>query len=224
MIVLAIEQSTASGSLALLCDGDIRARRSWLSTRANPHGLFTQMPDLLAEAGVELAAVDHYVVGLGPGSFTGLRSALSAAHGFALPARVPVYGLSSGEGLALALCGEFECQSVTLCGDARRESLWLGEFTWTDGRLAMAREWALVRLADLGAVLSGGTLLASPDWDRLSGPLRTACPPGVSLLEKRCMPEARAVGLAAWQRLSRGIPSDPLNPIYLHPPVGRGEP
>ena len=58
------------------------------------------LDDLLAEAGLELDAVDAFACGTGPGGFTGLRIALSYAKSIALATGKPLAGVSSFDLLA----------------------------------------------------------------------------------------------------------------------------
>src|SRR5215217_5082150 len=57
--------------------------------------------ELLARHGVKLAELEGLVVGLGPGSFTGLRIGLSAAKALAYAAGLKLVGASSLAALAL---------------------------------------------------------------------------------------------------------------------------
>ena len=61
------------------------------------------LQDLLATAGLELSAVEGYAVGLGPGSFTGLRIGLATWKGLAYAGRRPLAGCSSLAAMALAV-------------------------------------------------------------------------------------------------------------------------
>ena len=74
----------------------------------------------LQAAGVEAAALKGIVVGIGPGSFTGIRVGLATAKGIALAAEVPLYGISSLGVLALS-AGE---PWVAVCLDARHNEIY----------------------------------------------------------------------------------------------------
>jgi tRNA threonylcarbamoyl adenosine modification protein YeaZ len=54
----------------------------------------------LAEAGLTLKQLDAIAVGIGPGSFTGIRVAVSAARGFALALAIPAVGIDTLEAIA----------------------------------------------------------------------------------------------------------------------------
>src|ERR1035437_10885104 len=100
MLILSIDQSTETGSAAILDDQRLVAERHWAETRFSRQQLFPNLKAMLNEAGLEPGAIQLYVVGVGPGSYSGLRVALAAAMAMALPGKTPVYGLSSAEGLA----------------------------------------------------------------------------------------------------------------------------
>jgi tRNA threonylcarbamoyl adenosine modification protein YeaZ len=59
----------------------------------------TLVARVLREAGTDLAHVDRLAVGTGPGSFTGLRIAVSYAKGLALARHLPLVGISSYDAL-----------------------------------------------------------------------------------------------------------------------------
>jgi tRNA threonylcarbamoyl adenosine modification protein YeaZ len=97
MIILALDAALSGASVAVVADGVA------VETRFCPGrpGLIETLPPLLrdcvAAAGVKIEAV---AVTIGPGSFTGLRTAISLAQGFAAASGVPVWGVTVAEALA----------------------------------------------------------------------------------------------------------------------------
>lgn len=77
------------GSIDVLASGDHLCRR-----HANVE-LIDTLDATLARAGVAREQLDAYVVGRGPGSFTGVRIGISTAKGLAYGANVPLYGTST---------------------------------------------------------------------------------------------------------------------------------
>jgi len=220
MRILAIEQSTPTGSLALL-DGDrVLAQRSWTEPRARSPQLFARLPACVREAGVNPAEIELFAAGLGPGSFAGIRTSVAALRGLALPGGRIVTGVSSAEAIACDVFRERGPQSVAVVGDARRRRLWFVRFRPDDdGRLSPEQPLQLLSPGELAAYLPAeGTLVASPDWERLEESLRRAAPPAALLPEPR-LPRAATVGRQAGRILSATGSAPPPAPIYLHPPV-----
>ena len=87
MVVLALDTTTATGSVALTRDGTLLAQRQGDTARTHGERLPGEVIDVLAACGLSLADVDAYAVCSGPGSFTGLRVGLATIQAFAL-----VYG------------------------------------------------------------------------------------------------------------------------------------
>ena len=94
--LLALDTSTARGSLCSVGLAAGRVRELSLDAMTMPaEGLAAALAHELDETGAALGALAALVVGLGPGSFTGLRVALATAKGMALGAGVPLFGVSS---------------------------------------------------------------------------------------------------------------------------------
>ncbi len=82
--------------------------------------------DLLARAGIGWGELERIAVGVGPGTFTGLRVGLATAHGLAQSRGVPLVGVSSLRALALgAASGE---RRVLAAIDARRGEIFLAGY------------------------------------------------------------------------------------------------
>jgi tRNA threonylcarbamoyl adenosine modification protein YeaZ len=222
MRCLAIETSTADGSVAVVADGLPECERCWTETHPRRTGLFGVLASLRTDGMMEPGRLDLLAVGLGPGSFTALRMAIAAAIGLALPGRIRVCGVSSAEALAWEVSAETEAESVTVFGDARRGEAWMGCFEGGGGLVARSAPWQIVDLRE-GPALPGGVWV-TPDWDRIGSLLERAASRGVRLIRGRRVPGARAVGALAVRRAEQGLDSDPLVPLYLRPPVGGGPP
>ncbi len=218
MLILAIEQSTERGSLALLQDDDPLGEASWLDRRRHSQELFGQLKTLLGRASAALTQVDCLALGLGPGSYTGLRIAVAAALGLALPDRRRVYGVSSAEALAGETLAGLAAESALVIGDARRGQLWARAYALRDGLCAATTPW-LLSPPDVPAEAPAAVWI-TPDWERIGPRLLAQAPAACRLIRERRSPSALAVGRAAFSRIRAGIPSETLAPIYPHPAVG----
>ncbi len=219
MIALALELSTARGSLALFADGRVAAAESWDEKAVRGQQAFRALPGLLANAGIRVEDIDVFIAGRGPGQYSGLRVAVTTAQALALPGTKTVYTVSSGEALALEMAGDESARQIAIVGDARRNTLWLGLFEKTGDRLKTITPWTIVTPDQLASHLPAGAVLAGPDWKRLEPVLGKMQFPNVRVIREDRSPKAEFVGRVALQKLRVGIPSEPMTPIYMHPAV-----
>ncbi|HTY96309.1 MAG TPA: tRNA (adenosine(37)-N6)-threonylcarbamoyltransferase complex dimerization subunit type 1 TsaB [Solirubrobacteraceae bacterium] len=131
MTVLGLDTATASTAVGLrLARGTVFERRDDPPAGAHPgHAtrLLGMVAELLEQAGGSWQEIQRIAVGVGPGTFTGLRVGVATARGLAHSRGIPLVGVSSLQALALgALDGgagerEGEAPSVVLAViDARR--------------------------------------------------------------------------------------------------------
>src|SRR5512145_577200 len=144
MLLAAVETSTLELSCALVevaAGGRPRvlaatAERAAATGKGGGHGarLPQALLDLLAAAGRTLADVDGYAVGLGPGSFTGLRIGLATLKGLAYAQRRPIAGVSSLAAMALAAApGAPEGSVLVPLLDARKAEVYAGFYRAVPG-------------------------------------------------------------------------------------------
>ena len=100
MLTLAFDTATDVATSALVRDGDVLGERSSRAVTA-----LADADELLREAGLVPADLDLLVVGVGPGSFTGVRIGLAMARGLALALDLRVAGVSTLEALAAGAPG-----------------------------------------------------------------------------------------------------------------------
>jgi tRNA threonylcarbamoyladenosine biosynthesis protein TsaB len=123
MKILALELSSGQGSVAWLEDD----REPFAHTFANDRkhsGLFFENLQLCSH---EFGAADVIVVGIGPGSYAGVRIAIAAAVGLREASGAKLAGIPS-------ICAiETAAREYCVIGDARRESFFFGRIN--DGRI-----------------------------------------------------------------------------------------
>jgi len=106
MRILAVDTTTASGSVALLAGDRLLGEFGLDSPGTHSARLFGTVDALLGAAGVELREIEAFAVAAGPGSFTGLRIGLAAVKSLAFASRRPVAPVSSLLALALKPASE----------------------------------------------------------------------------------------------------------------------
>ena len=112
--LVGIDTATRRAAIAIGTGrGTPRAWRSWEAGYRHGEELLAVLDELMREAGIGLSDVGAIVSGIGPGAFTGLRVGLATAKGLAYGLHVPLVGIASTRGLALAALA-----SGTLPGDA----------------------------------------------------------------------------------------------------------
>lgn len=218
MLILAIEQSSDTGSVAVLNDEKVLGESEWDGLVLRSCGLFACLKDLLASMELNLKDVSRYIVDVGPGSYSGLRSSLAAVRAFAMAEKHPVYALTGAETLAFEIMREFSSDQVQVVGDARRQQLWTCLYKKNGGRPSAQSKIQLVPENDFQPAL--GAVVVSPDWKRLHARLKSVSTGGARLIEEIRVPKAGYLGQLAYQKMRMNIPSEPLSPIYLHAAVG----
>ena len=94
MKILAFDTSTDACSIALGVGGECLVDHA-VVPREHAQRLLPTIRRLLAEAQLSPGQLDALVYGRGPGSFTGVRIAVSAAQGFAWGADIGTLGIST---------------------------------------------------------------------------------------------------------------------------------
>jgi tRNA threonylcarbamoyladenosine biosynthesis protein TsaB len=216
--LLAIESSTLTTSVAVLENDAVRAEReSGVDTHSER--LIEMIDQSLAEAGFALAAVDAVAIGLGPGSFTGLRIAMATAKGLCFATGKPLWGVSSLAALALdtAAAAPRPC-SVLAVMDARRGELFVGAYRIeSDDRvIALAPDRVIEpeQLASLASELGLSAPLVGGDGASLYSEI--AARAGRVAAEVRLTPSAASVGKIA-QSSERIDVSAGTAPVYIRP-------
>jgi tRNA threonylcarbamoyladenosine biosynthesis protein TsaB len=209
--ILAIETSTEIASAALLRGGDLFSRES-AGVNTHSETILPMVQALLHEAGVTLAQCDAIAFGVGPGSFTGVRTACGVVQGLAFGVDLPVAPIVTLEAMAQACYESCGAQDVLAVLDAR-----MGEVYWAQYRYADAG-WQVVIAPTLSAaeqVLPIGDAIACGNglsayaaaFDRLAFTDR----------QPLIMPSARQIAVLGRAAVAKGhvVPLEQAQPFYL---------
>ena len=115
LLVLSFDTAAAHCAAALVSGDQILGAMSEPLLKGQAERLIPMLEEVLTGAGKSWSDLDLIAVGIGPGNFTGVRIAVSAARGLALSLGVPAVGVSVFEALAFGTTGR-----VTIARDARR--------------------------------------------------------------------------------------------------------
>lgn len=105
MLILALDTTTSGGSCALMRDDRIVREDASDSSRSHAARLPGELVSLLEREAVALAEIDGLAVGVGPGSFTGLRVGIATMQGLAVALNRPLFGVSALDALATLAIG-----------------------------------------------------------------------------------------------------------------------
>jgi tRNA threonylcarbamoyl adenosine modification protein YeaZ len=193
MLDLAIETSTERGSIALGNDKVIVQSIDLTPGRRHSTSLYPA----LSRLGIPRLRLRRIIVGVGPGSFSGIRVGIAAAQGIALAQDVPIFGICSAWSVAAQ---HPQVARLGVFADARRREAFCTAFR--NG--ALERSTYLLPMDRLEDEISKFTLAVSSE-----------ALPGIAT---RVFPRARDLlsfpdGFPGW------VTQQPLEPIYLRDPT-----
>lgn len=114
MTILALDTSTPRGSVALLCDGTLLLDETFPADRSHTSALYP----IIQRAKSLVPRVEMIAVGLGPGSYAGVRVSIATAIGLGIAWNAELVGIASVAAL------ETDAPRYIAIGDARRETFY----------------------------------------------------------------------------------------------------
>jgi tRNA threonylcarbamoyladenosine biosynthesis protein TsaB len=202
MTILALEFSSPQRSVAVLRMGDTPVVAEAIEAGGRNTTAFGMIEKVLAEAKIEREEIEFISVGLGPGSYTGIRVAIAIAQGWQLARGVKLLGVSSVEAIAMQAHAEKIFGRLNVVVDAQRseyyQSMW--EISASDRR--EIEPLKMVTLAELKPRADANEMLIGPEVTHWF-------PCGKNLFPRA----ATLARLAAGQR--NFVAGEKLEPVYL---------
>jgi tRNA threonylcarbamoyladenosine biosynthesis protein TsaB len=217
--LLALDTSSSACSIALSIDGKVSARHT-LAPMQQAKIILPLIDELLKSENIEMNQLDAIAFGCGPGSFTGIRIAVSVAQGLAYAIQKPLISVSSLAAIAQAAYEDNDnLKKLLVAQDAR-----INEVYWA---CYEAQENQLVSLIDKERITRPEEVSA-PDtswcgvgnaWDVY----RSEIPFKLAFIDTHYMPTATAILSLAEAKFRQGetvLPQDAL-PVYLRDDVAK---
>jgi len=215
MTILALEFSSPQRSVAIARAGRVPGevietgaglrpdQKAGASSRqAGATGAFSMIEAVLREAKLEREQIEILAVGLGPGSYTGVRVALSMAQGWQLARGAKLLGVSSMDCLAAQAQAEGIFGRVNVMVDAQRNEFYLATYEISADGWNATEPLRIVTAGTIQSLAGAREILIGPEVTRWFPGGRTI------------FPRAAALARLAFQR-DGFVAGEKLEPVYL---------
>ena len=162
MTILALEFSSERRSVALARDGQLLAEAAQ-QTQSRATDALGLIEKVLADAGISREAVEIIAVGLGPGSYTGIRAAIAVAQGWQLARDIKLLGIGSADALAgQAQAGKIFGR-VNVAIDAQRNEFYLATWEISEKSRVAVAPLKIVTAAEMASRRAAGEIFVGPE-------------------------------------------------------------
>ncbi len=203
MTILALEFSSQQRSAAVARGRAVLAEVIQVGERNT--AVFEIIEDVLAQAGIARGRIEALAVGLGPGSYTGVRASVAAVQGWQLARGTKTTGVSSVAAIAAQAQAEKIFGRVNVVVNAQREEFYLAVYDIAEGATREAEPLRISPRAHVQSLVNEGCILAGPDAAGFF-------PNGAKV--RTVYPRASAISVLAAAQNSF-LPAENLTPIYL---------
>lgn len=156
MKILALEFSSPQRSVAVLhgdADGRVLASAEAVeSASGNTMQPLALVERVLSEARLEREQIEIIAIGLGPGSYSGIRAAIALAQGWSLGREVKLLGVSSVEAVAVQAHAEGLRGRVSVVIDAQRGEFYLAGYDFGETTLCEMSPLRIVSRTESAAI------------------------------------------------------------------------
>ena len=163
MTILALEFSSPQRSVAVLRTEGAVAAAEVIETGGQWTNAFGMIEQALAGAKIERERIEVIAVGFGPGSYTGIRAAISVAQGWQLARGVKLLGVSGAECLAAQARAEKIFGRVSMVIDAQRTEFYLASYEIAADGWREIEPLKIFPRVEVQSLAAAGEILIGPD-------------------------------------------------------------
>jgi tRNA threonylcarbamoyladenosine biosynthesis protein TsaB len=205
MKILALEFSSEQRSVAII-DSSKEAALQVCGSAVEKGGrvahAFALIEQAMHQAQMEREEIDCVAVGLGPGSYTGIRAAIALAQGWQLAREIKLVGISSVECLATQAFANGNFDRANFIVDAQRNEFYLAAYEKSRSGLSETEPLHLATFAGVQKRIDEKQIVFGPD---ATTPFSGA---------RDLFPDAAALGQLACKK-TNFVSGEKLEPIYL---------
>ena len=207
MKILALEFSCSRRSAAVLfldSAGKLLAEGEAIESGGRETRAIAMIEAALRQARIEREQIDRLAIGLGPGSYHGIRTAIALAQGWQLARNVEVIGISSADVLAEQARLQGLTGDINIAIDAQRNEFYIARYSVAHDGFTETEPLRLATRQEIDSFLARGVTLLGPDFT-------TSLPAAHPLF-----PAAATLARLAARRTPASDAAT-LEPIYLRP-------
>lgn len=219
-MLLAIDTSTHWASIGLFSGSTMLSCQEWEIGQQHSSQIFNGISQTLAAAQASQSDVSAIAVATGPGSFNGLRVAVTVAKTLAYVWNVPLVGIATLDGYAQLQVQYTDATHFIAVSEAGREELYLSWYDLKDGIAVRAGHVTIATIVSLPAV-AVPTIITGDVSEAHQGQLQSQ----LGSLAHLAMPmipseRVRGLGALAIHQLAAGAVSEvmSLQPLYVRQP------
>lgn len=219
MIILGIETSTKTGSVAVVSENGVIAQYSLNIEVTHSERLMSTVDRVLKDTCIAFSNLVGFAVAIGPGSFTGLRIGLSTVKGLALATGNPVAAVPTLQALAWNL--PYAVYPVCPLLDARKNEVYAALYRFDEKALVQVLPEAVIPIARLAEWISEKTVFTGEgsqiyrtDIQKVFGERAVFAP------QSAILPSGASVAEIGLHMIKSGKQAelDSLTPMYIRRP------
>lgn len=234
-LIVAVETSGRRGSAALAAGKKLLAQKDFSASMRHSSELFPAIEELLASFGKKPFQIEHVYLSMGPGSFTGLRIAVTFAKMLALANSAKIITVSTSDVIASNIIAQNDssqlkpkCDKVATILDAKRGQFFVAAYSIPDSQYSMLE-------TQYKKILDDTLMTAEQFKEQFAGsesPIHLLGEglvyykekfqaDGIEFLdEKYWWPQASIVHMLGWNKVKKGEFTEALElqPLYLRRP------
>ena len=200
MTILALEFSSEQRSAAVARGGSVLAEA--VESGERNVAAFAMIEKVLGQAKMEREEIEAIAVGLGPGSYTGVRAAIALAQGWQRARGIKTTGISSVAAIAEQARLEKLFGRVNIVVDAQRGEFYFAAYDLAQTSQTEIMPLKILSMAEVQSRVKDGEILIGPEAAKIFPNARTV------------FPRAAAVAALAADR-GDFLAAEKLEPIYL---------
>lgn len=221
-MLLAIDTATSIASVSLY-DDRVVGETTWIAGQDHTRDLLPEVHDLLARCGGVTSDLTAVGVGIGPGSFNGLRVGIATAKAVSLSLGIPIVGIDTPRAMAYQFRLTF--RPIRPLYNAGLGEVATGLYQASEQLFSTLEEPHLASLDDALNASPPNTLFCGeirPEWREAI--VERFGEDGVLARPAEDLRRAGYLAELAWQQLKAGLVSDAatLQPLYLRRPAISG--
>ncbi|GAB5045945.1 tRNA (adenosine(37)-N6)-threonylcarbamoyltransferase complex dimerization subunit type 1 TsaB [Thermodesulfovibrio sp. TK110] len=214
MRLLGIDTSTKYAGVAVIEDGRLIAQSIMEFKAAHSEKLLPEIAHVIETMKIPIETIDYYSVTVGPGSFTGLRVAVSTLKGLSFVTQKKVIPVSTLEGIAWGVpyCKYQICPIL----DARKKEVFAALFRWNDNEIQRIKEDSVINIEALAEWIKEDTLFVGSGVELYKEKLIEKFGGKALFLNSiYSVPNPAIVAFIASKRIEKAIHAKDLKPVYL---------